>query len=416
MKKTSLILVACIILMSIFALAPRADEKTEYFALGDSIAAGYGLASPDTESYPALIAKNTGLTLQNLAVSGDASVDMLRIIENTPSIKDAKLITISMGGNDIIGNSSKFLCAALIEKLTTSNIIDRNAAIGIIRFFAQSSNISTSVFDINRVNFDTLDADIETIFEDLSRNLAVSIKLLRLNNADAEIIVQTLYNPYMNTSYEILNYNAGELIDKFIDRINEIYSTVNAELGNTFDIVDIAANMNGHTEYFYTNWDFHPTKAGHGYIAGALSDAYNAKAANASTTDTTPTTAATATVATTATAGTTATVAVIQTTTDSETTYPATTTTATTTWVLTEETKATAASITVSTTARMEATITTAATTTAPESVPTGGEPPSPAEPSEDGLQKGAIVGITLIIAFAAAIIFVIATIVKKKK
>lgn len=282
----------------VFGTSAVAQNGT-YFAFGDSIAAGYGLSSPSSDSYPAIISNNFSLSLKNLAVSGDTSAGMLRIISNTPSAKNANLITISIGGNDVITNRSLIISKALYNKLTASGILSGSSAITIIK--GLSSMIDDSYFDAESVNFDTIDEDIDRIYDTLEKNLTDSIYILRANNPDAIIMVQTLYNPYINNSeYRILGYDIGELIDEFINRINATYEKVQNKMGDTFVIVDVASGMNGNSKYFYSDWDFHPTAEGHAYIASVISSKYSSLTKTTATTSTTETTSTAATGAITA--------------------------------------------------------------------------------------------------------------------
>ena len=68
------ILYVCIVLfIAAAAIFPVSGAgKTGYVALGDSIAAGYGLDSP-AKAYPSLLAEELDLSLTNLAVNGQTS-------------------------------------------------------------------------------------------------------------------------------------------------------------------------------------------------------------------------------------------------------------------------------------------------------------------------------------------------------
>ena len=289
----SLVILILITASFTFALQIHADgESKKYFALGDSIAYGYGLTNPDKNTYAAQIALKYSLSLSNLAVNGATSADMLSTITNTPSIKNAELITISIGGNDIISNRSMFISKALLDKFTSSGMT-KEAAISSIKLISALIPIDEFYFNLNEVNFDTIDNDIEKVYETMEKNLTESIILLRNNNPDAVIILQTLYNPYINNSvYKIAGMDVGELIDPFIKRTNEIYTKVSNALPIAFSIADVASGMTGHTEYFYKNWDFHPTQKGHDYMAEIIGDAYISLSKNDCET-TAPTTRAT---------------------------------------------------------------------------------------------------------------------------
>ena len=71
------------------------------------------------------------------------------------------------------------------------------------------------------------------------------------------------------------------LIDEYIQKINAVYFAVQNEANGNILIADVASGMNGKSEYFYTSWDFHPTAAGHAYMAEVIGGVYS-KAAQTS--------------------------------------------------------------------------------------------------------------------------------------
>lgn len=276
MKKTFAFFICIIITLS---LAPRTfasqSEEKIYLAFGDSIAAGFGIEN-ESETYPAIIAQKYGLSLQNLAANGARSDDMLTVIANTPAIKEASLITISIGGNDLIENNNFFLAYAVREKLCVMGLSEENA-----EKLIKGLKIS-GVFDGSVINFETVEADMESVFSSLHDNLRAAITLMRASNPDAAVIIQTLYNPYLgNPEYNIFGFDVGMLIDEYIQKINAVYFAVQNEANGNILIADVASGMNGKSEYFYTSWDFHPTAAGHAYMAEVIGGVYS-KAAQTS--------------------------------------------------------------------------------------------------------------------------------------
>ncbi len=266
----------------IFAL----QEKKLCVAFGDSIASGYGIDNVN-QTYPAIISKRFGLYCENNAVSGDKSADMLAVIANTTSVQDAALITISIGGNDLIMSKDIVLAKAVSDKMKAMGLPTQS-----VQKLIREINIS-GVFNGSAINFETIDEDIEGIFSSLYKNLSDAVKLLHTVNEDAVIIVQTLYNPYINNpEYQIFGFDVGTLIDEYIRKINETYYAVQSELGDTFIIADVASGMNGNSTYFYTSWDFHPTAQGHAYMAEIIGDIYGKSIGASATTESVKTTSA----------------------------------------------------------------------------------------------------------------------------
>ncbi len=289
MKKFFIFFICSVLAVSA-AFAPKifaSEDKKLCVAFGDSIASGYGIDNV-SETYPAIIAKKFGLYCENNAVSGDKSADMLNVISNTPSAKDAALITISIGGNDLIASKDIVLAKAVSDKISALGLPLQS-----IQKLIQEINIP-GVFNGSEINFETIDADIENIFSALKKNLSDAINLLRSVNKQAVIIVQTLYNPYLgNPEYEIFGFDVGTLIDEYIQKINNTYYEVQTELDGAFLIADVASGMNGNSTYFYTSWDFHPTAEGHAYMAEVIGALYGESAPTSATTEPSVTTAVT---------------------------------------------------------------------------------------------------------------------------
>jgi lysophospholipase L1-like esterase len=338
------------------------QEKKLCIAFGDSIASGYGIDNV-SDTYPAIIAKKYGLYCENNAVSGDKSSGMLNVISKTTSIKEAALITISIGGNDLIGNRDIVLAKAVSKRMSAMSLPSKT-----VEKLIQEINIS-GLFNGSKVNFETIDADIEKIFSTLHKNLSDSVKLIRSQNKDAIIIVQTLYNPYLNNpEYQIFGFDVGTLIEEYIQKINQTYYAVQKELDETFIIADVASGMTGKSEYFYTSWDFHPTKKGHAHMAQVIGDIYGKSIQTSTTTVTTVTTAATTTAATAATTIATTTATTIATTTATTTTAATTTATTTTTATITTTATTTTTAKTTQITSSKATTSTTTEISTATES------------------------------------------------
>lgn len=69
-------------------------------ALGDSLTFGYG-ASPE-ESYPAILAKNTGRVVINEGINGDTTTGGLNRVQEIIDRENPVLIILSLGGNDML--------------------------------------------------------------------------------------------------------------------------------------------------------------------------------------------------------------------------------------------------------------------------------------------------------------------------
>jgi acyl-CoA thioesterase-1 len=104
-------------------LAGRAAEHTLLF-FGDSLTAGYGLADPDTESYPARVqgkidAEHLPWHVVNAGLSGETSAGGLRRIDWVLNQK-ADIIVLELGANDGLRGTAPEVTAANLQ-----GIIDR---------------------------------------------------------------------------------------------------------------------------------------------------------------------------------------------------------------------------------------------------------------------------------------------------
>ena len=109
----SINLIFCLLIF-VFSLASCSSkpQKYNFIALGDSVASGYGLSSKD-ESYSFVFCemlKNEGFEIneyKNLAVSGLTTTTLLEILYNMDKedlslVKNAQIITLNIGGNNIL--------------------------------------------------------------------------------------------------------------------------------------------------------------------------------------------------------------------------------------------------------------------------------------------------------------------------
>ena len=71
--------------------------------------------SNDEQAFPKIIAEKYGYELKNLSKSGATSSDLLEVVqasENADALENADLITITIGGNDLMGALYQFLADA----------------------------------------------------------------------------------------------------------------------------------------------------------------------------------------------------------------------------------------------------------------------------------------------------------------
>ncbi|MBQ9742642.1 MAG: hypothetical protein IJV88_03080 [Ruminococcus sp.] len=216
------------------------DETYKLSVYGDSIAACYGLEDPLT-GYPTLITQDKPYTLNNEAISGDETSDMLRLLQTSDAtrknIAESELLVISIGGNDLLGP---------LQRATTAELFD---------------------LMMNKEN----SALIKNALASASTNLATITKEIRSLNADCTIIFQTIYNPiYANETYK----NYATLIDSFAPIFNSMFYT----LAESDDKIFVADVFTAFDNYYKETGKFdiiqadgiHPSQAGHSLIADVI--------------------------------------------------------------------------------------------------------------------------------------------------
>ncbi|MDU2490739.1 MAG: GDSL-type esterase/lipase family protein [Clostridium celatum] len=225
MKRKNKVKVIFIIIIGIILLAlPVAMQVKgevsnkvldKYVAIGDEISIeennGYDV------SYVSLIkdflyAINDNLVYSNLSEDGITSSELLNIIdENKEKIKDSDLITISIGGNNILN--------AIVENLNIDESIiqdcDEETFDSIISEYLNSDEIKNEI--LNEVN-------------KFSKDFPSIIKKIKKLAPEADIYVNTVYNP-INKKCNIYDF-----FDEKINLINDLIVKNNSN--NDYKIID----------------------------------------------------------------------------------------------------------------------------------------------------------------------------------
>lgn len=250
------------------------DSAYVYVALGDSIAYGYGLIDFDNERYSALIEealsdKVEAFTDFNYAVNGDTSGNLIELIKSggAPELCHADLITISIGANNVLGTS--------IAKLSEYHIY------------------STSVTDENLKSiripqiYDEMMTQNAAGIAQFALDIVTIIELIKEAAPDAEIIFQTIYNPYrkLDVTFDFIEHtlDLAKETDRLVTSLNDIIKSNASTLGykvadvySAFDALDNVVNADtftGGAADFVTaliEADPHPNKNGHRVIADTI--------------------------------------------------------------------------------------------------------------------------------------------------
>ncbi len=252
-------------------------EKTlKYAALGDSIAFGYGLSSPETERYSALldtyIDALPGYEAEsyNYGINGQTSSELLAALTNDPAfapeLTGADIVTVSIGANNVLSPAISMFMQYAINSLIEDAAQQRAA---------------------NKLLYDAFNkeaaAGVAMFAEDLPRIIAA----IKARAPEAKIFFETIYNPYNNVSLKLpvgdavmdLNEASDELVGKLnaiitanADALGYTVADVYTALENETGVVNAESFTEGGGILNYAALDPHPTAKGHAIIAGTFRD------------------------------------------------------------------------------------------------------------------------------------------------
>ncbi len=239
--------------------------------LGDSIAAGYGLegyTSNDNYScsdsyanildakYTAALAETYSHEMQNFAVSGATSADLIELLKSgklDSALAETDAVVVSIGGNDLLGNIYTIIeSLGITPENQTINIDD----IDILSLLSQIATLEENV------------QDSLTEFETNLKEIAVILN----EKSEGDVYIQTLYNP-LETFTDI------SLVTDFSEStLTEFNRIINDNSVNGYKVIDVAADFVGKCEELTRigKIDIHPNEAGHKVIAEAVDEALTA--------------------------------------------------------------------------------------------------------------------------------------------
>lgn len=230
MKTTRFLLsLFCVLTLLLTLCAPAAfagDAPLQYVVLGDSIGYGAGVLNPDEACYGRIVADTNGYDYQNHAVSGNRTDHLLAHLDHaevTAAVKNADIISISIGGNDYL-----------------------------------TDNVTGLVLDATfRNDYSRMDK----ITAQLKLNFAAIIEKIRGWNPDAVILMQTLYNP--GKGINKAPYQAAT------NRLNDLIRDYLASHPGAFTIVDVASAFGTDRRYIAQD-SIHPSAQGNERIAEVI--------------------------------------------------------------------------------------------------------------------------------------------------
>lgn len=287
-------------------MAISRPESISVVVLGDSIARGATLGNPEAERYSALLAeklKNDYKTvdIKNYGIDGQTGAELLESIKAAPQegLEDCDYIIVSIGGNNILQflttleGANEFLSgispevfANYFRYIIAETEEEKQSLAYTCEAISQAFGALNTAYASEQFN-----ALAESASEKLKTEIPQIVAELKRINPNAEILIQTVYNPYkdmvvkLTDVTEILDMDANG--ERAVSRLNEPIKALAEENGYT--VIDVYAAFEESIKTLtYAGLDIskasfsldpHPNEKGHELIAEVfynyLTEKYN---------------------------------------------------------------------------------------------------------------------------------------------
>ncbi len=273
------ILIFIAYLISPLKVCAETMQVENYIAFGDSIPEGYGLEDTNN-GYVALVSEELDCNYENLAVSGMNSTEFLALLQGNTyetQIKQADLITISIGSNDLLGRIQEIACEAF--GLNKDEVVDIIPELKEAFANASATEKITMIKDFytSLTTQETRDMFLQAI-NGYEQNWDNIVKILRTLNSSARIIVTEFYNPFYGVEIPLVSsgetINFSDYVETYISQMNEILNsnTTDYEIAKIHDKFNTQGLTNVNISLTDFNIDPHPNVAGHKVIADTIID------------------------------------------------------------------------------------------------------------------------------------------------
>lgn len=309
MKKfVSAVLSASLAVSSMGVLYASAAEVygdgSDIVIFGDSIAEGYDLNAKEA-NYGQIIADYMGGTVSNYAKAGDETADTIAKISSAADLKDAEVVIISSGANDMIHYSTNYMLSFFaknsllndgytVDNLPENPTFDQMMTLINVEKVKDYIDNPANIININKA-VSQLQAHLAMVEGDsgyqkynrvietqIIPNIEKMVSDIKAVNPNARIIVQTLYNPtqleetYLNekvpSSYrqfiELLMPVFQNVIESYNKQVSAVEGIEIADVCNTFDAESESTwYFTGFQDANVKEFKIHPNSAGHLAIA-----------------------------------------------------------------------------------------------------------------------------------------------------
>ena len=267
-KRSLAVLLTMTIILAVPIFAGASIKTDLYFAAGDGMVTGYVNSGNNVTSYVEKVGYTVDTVPFKLAAESMTSSDLLELIKSGSqdfNLKNATFSTVSVGYNDIMVPIVNVIAEAVgVDVIHTEDII------GAIQSKLSSASESQLKTHANNIKIGLGDYFKNVAFEEsvnkFADNLSEIAQEIRERSNGGFVIVTNIYNPYSNVS--VGNVCIGDLIDEYIQEINEIITNNDTHFGEkNYIVADIydAFKVGGLTNVDQSRYylDPYPNQAGH---------------------------------------------------------------------------------------------------------------------------------------------------------
>lgn len=247
-----------------------------YVALGDSISAGYGLSEGEL-SFPERLAQSTGYALADFSssdgVTSQALLETLSQPEVADAVKNADVITITVGGNDLMNALYEYLADAPGVSMTADQIRD-----GLVNGTIKDPLVLLTL--MNSLSGFPKSSHAEDALTTLRTNLSSALAQIKVMNPDVTCIIANQYNPYWHIKEAaaigiVLTFETGVL--DLNTTLAEVAQTQGVTAVDVYGAFHVSADNPCNADFTAIddfNLDFHPNALGHQLIAAEFAKAF----------------------------------------------------------------------------------------------------------------------------------------------
>lgn len=245
-------------------------------SLGDSITYGTSLEDIDTR-FTSLIESNLNIKTLNYGIDGMTSEWLLSNLKKGTyqnKIKNADIITLSIGSNDVLIAFYKAIAKAYDLEFYNNNVLEEATELFKDSTLEEKYEMIVKLHKV--LTSKAMKKDIDKAYSNYQKNFKYVIKYLKKTNPNAKIIALEYYNPYHSMYLPFLFETTEKLntyFNDYVDKLNN-YLSKNQNLG--YEIAYIkddfySANAcNCKISIFNFSLDPHPNKLGHYIIYNSI--------------------------------------------------------------------------------------------------------------------------------------------------